>query len=42
MEDVFWDGMNGVGGWEQQSNDPPSDIFVCIGAKSSATFEHTE
>ena len=31
MEDVFWDGMNGVGGWKHRSKDPPEDIFICIG-----------
>ncbi|KAF8516041.1 SGNH hydrolase-type esterase domain-containing protein [Gautieria morchelliformis] len=32
MEDIFWDGMDGVSGWEQRSKDPPEDIFICIGA----------
>lgn len=32
MEEVFWDGIDGVGGWEQRSKDSPHDIFVCIGA----------
>jgi len=31
MEDVFWEGMEGQGGWEQRSKDTPQDIFLCIG-----------
>ena len=42
MEDVFWDGVNGVGGWDQRSRDPPDDIFVCIGAEFCVSFLSTE
>ncbi|KIJ40369.1 hypothetical protein M422DRAFT_49132 [Sphaerobolus stellatus SS14] len=31
MEDVFWDGIDGAGGWDQRSKDNPEDIFICIG-----------
>ncbi|GJJ14745.1 hypothetical protein Clacol_009012 [Clathrus columnatus] len=31
MEDVFWDGMIGKGGWEERSRDTPHDIFICVG-----------
>lgn len=31
MEDVFWDGMVGGGGWNERSKDTPHDVFICIG-----------
>lgn len=31
MEDIFWDGLAGKGGWEERSRDTPHDIFICIG-----------
>ncbi|KAF8584631.1 carbohydrate esterase family 2 protein [Ramaria rubella] len=31
MEDIFWEGMDGTGGWDQRSPDIPHDIFICIG-----------
>ncbi|KAF8584630.1 hypothetical protein K439DRAFT_1616609 [Ramaria rubella] len=34
MEDVFWEGVGGLGGWEYRSKDSPHDIFVCLGTLS--------
>lgn len=41
MEEVFWDGIDGVGGWEQRSKDSPHDIFVCIGASCRPPFKNS-
>lgn len=33
MADVFFDGVNGAGGWEDRpKNDIPHDILICLGA----------
>ncbi|KIJ27941.1 hypothetical protein M422DRAFT_784673 [Sphaerobolus stellatus SS14] len=31
MADLFFDGNDGVGGWEHRSREDPTDIFICLG-----------
>ncbi|KAF8523764.1 hypothetical protein BU17DRAFT_85638 [Hysterangium stoloniferum] len=42
MEDVFWEGMHGTGGWDERSKDTPQDIFICLGSNDQGSGGPTD